>query len=233
MGNKSPTLIYHFTHAQNLSNILSIGRIYCKSRLPDSDQLLNVSHQNIQEQRRNKQIGCHPGGILHDYVPFYFATRSPMMYVISKGGVEGYDNNTIPLIYLVSSIERVQKLSLNFAFSDGQPTMLLTQFYNDVTDLNKVDWEVMEARMWRETEEDPDPDKSRRRQAEFLVHRKFPWDAVGFLVVKNQNVKERLDRHLSEKWPERVKPVRVESGWQHNVALRYGMWCFVPESSSV
>jgi hypothetical protein len=139
-----------------------------------------------------------------------------MMHVISKGGVEGYDSNTTPLIYLVSSIERVQKLSLNFAFSDGHPIMLLTQFYNDVTDLNRVDWEVMEARMWRETEENPDPDKSRRRQAEFLVHREFPWDAVEFLAVKNQNVKERLDRHLSEKWPERVKPVRVESGWYYS-----------------
>ncbi len=156
MGRKSLTPIYHFTHAKNLSNILSTGRIYCKSQLPDSDQLVNVSHQNIQEKRRNKQIGCYPGGILHDYVPFYFATRSPMMYVISKGGVEGYDNNTTPLIYLVSSIERVQELGMRFAFSDGHPIMRLTRFYNDIADLNKVDWEAMRARMWRETEEDPD-----------------------------------------------------------------------------
>ncbi len=213
MDKKSPTPIYHFTHAKNLSSILSTGYIYCKSQLPDSDQLVNVSHQNIQEKRRNKQIGCHPGGILHDYVPFYFATRSPMMYVISRDGVEGYDSNTKPLIYLVSSIERVRELGLSFAFSDGHPIMALSRFYGDVARLNKVDWEVMEARMWRETEEDPDPDKSRRRQAEFLVHRKFPWDAVEYLAVKNRDVKDRLDRHLSEDWPEKVKPVKVEPGW--------------------
>ena len=207
------TPIYHFTHAKNLSNILSNSRVYCKSRLPNSDQLVNVSHQNIQERRRDKQIGCHPGGILHDYVPFYFATQSPMMYVISKGGVEGYKSDTKPLIYMVSSVERVQALDLRFAFSDGHPIMLLTQFYNDVADLDKVDWEAMRSRMWRETEEDPDPDKSRRRQAEFLVHREFPWDAVEYLAVKNRDVKDRLDRHLSENWPEKVKPVRVEPGW--------------------
>lgn len=71
----------------------------------------------------------------------------------------------------------------------------------------------MEARMWKETEEDPDTDKSRRRQAEFLVHDTFPWDAVEYLAVKNRNVKGRLEKHLSERWPDRVKPVRVEPGW--------------------
>jgi hypothetical protein len=133
--------------------------------------------------------------------------------VISKGGVEGYSSDTKPLIYLVSSVERVQELGLKFAFSSGHPIMLLTQFYNNVADLDKVDWEAMRSRMWKETEEDSDTDKSRRRQAEFLVHREFPWDAVEFLAVKNQNVKNRLDRHLTEKWPGRVRPVRVEPGW--------------------
>lgn len=213
MGKKSPRPIYHFTHAKNLSSILSTGYVYCKSQLPDSDEIVNVSHQSVQEKRRNKQVRCHPGGILHDYVPFYFATRSPMMYVISRGGVEGYDSNTKPVIYLVSSIERVQELDLSFAFSDGHPIMALSQFYNDIADLKKVDWEVMEARMWRATEEDPDPDKSRRRQAEFLVHRELPWDAVEYLAVKNRDVKDRLYRHLSENWPEKVKPVKVEPGW--------------------
>lgn len=205
------TPIYHFTHAKNLPTILRAGRLYCKSQISDSDQVVNVSHQSVQEKRRNKRVRCHPGGILHDYVPFYFAPRSPMMYVISRGGVEGYDTNTIPLIYLVSSVERIQEMNLQFAFSDGHPVVALSRFYNDIEDLNRVDWPVMRARLWKETEEDPD--KSRRRQAEFLIHGTFPWDAIEFLAVKNPEMKRRLEQYLVEQWPDRVKSVKVEPDW--------------------
>ena len=148
---------------------------------------------------------------MHDYVPFYFPPRSPMMYVISKGGVDGYASNTTPLIYLVSSVECVQEAGLEFAFTDGHPVVTLSGFYNDVEDLEKVDWDVIRGTYWQDTKEQPD--RRRRRQAEFLVHGAFPWDAVEYLAAKNKIVKERLEKHLSEAWPDRVKPVRVESGW--------------------
>lgn len=133
LGKRPHTPIYHFTHAKNLR----MGRLHCKAQLPSDDNLVNVSHQTVQEKRRNKRVSCDPGGILHDYVPFYFATRSPMMYVISRGGVEGYDSNTTPLLYLVSSVQRVQEATLKFAFSDGHPVVKLSRFYNDVSDLTR------------------------------------------------------------------------------------------------
>lgn len=172
---------------------------------------MNVSHDSVQEKRRNKQVDCEPGGILHDNVPFYFATRSPMMYVISRGNVEGYDSNTTPLIYLVSSVQRVQEMALRFVFSDGHPVVKLSRFYNDLADLNEVDWKVMRAQYWNDTEEYPD--RERRRQAEFLVQNAFPWDAVEFLAVKNAGVKDRLDAYLARDWPDLVRPVRVAPGW--------------------
>lgn len=205
------TPIYHFTHAKNLQEILREGRLRCKAQLPTGGDLMNVSHESVQEKRRNKQVGCEPGGILHDYVPFYFATRSPMMYVISRGGVEGYDSKTTPLIYLVSSVERVREMALKFVFSDGHPIVKLSRFYNDAADLDKVDWEVMKARYWNDTEEYPD--RERRRQAEFLALDAFPWDAVEFLAVKNANVKRRLDAYLATDWPDLVRPVRVAPSW--------------------
>lgn len=211
MGTKSPTLIYHFTHAKNLPAILANGQLQCKSRLPNSDQLVNVSHDSVQEKRRNKGVGCDPGGILHDYVPFYFAPRSPMMYVISRGGVEGYDSNTTPLIYLVSSVERVRETGLKFVFSDGHPIVALSNLYNNPADLDKVDWDVMAMRYWADTKDDPD--RARRRQAEFLVHGSLPLDAVEQLAVKTPGIKRKLEDYLVEKWPDHVKPVRLERDW--------------------
>lgn len=206
-----PTRIYHFTHAKNLPKILDAGYLYCKARLPADLEVVDISHQSVQEKRRNKRVRCEPGGILHDYVPFHFATRSPMMFAIHKGNVEGRSSDMTPLIYVVSSVQRVQEMGLKFVFSDGHPTKAFSEIYNDPIRLDKVDWNIMEARYWSDTGEDPD--KSRRRQAEFLVHGAFPWEAVESLAVKNAEVKRRLDKFLVEKWPNCVKPVRVASGW--------------------
>jgi hypothetical protein len=44
----------------------------------------------------------------------------------------------------------------------------LTDFYDDLNDLKEVDWNVMTLRIWKDTNDDPD--RKRRRQAEFLVY---------------------------------------------------------------
>jgi hypothetical protein len=64
-----------------------------------------------------------------------------------------------------------------------------TDFFDDFKNLEKVDWKLMTAKYWNATPEDPD--RSRRRQAEFLVHQFFPWNLVKNIVVydaANSNV---------------------------------------------
>jgi hypothetical protein len=134
-----------------------------------------------------------------------------MMFRHSKSRTEQYQGGTTPLIYLVSSVQRVQELGLEFVFTDGHPIKAFTRFFADVSYLEKVDWSVMRAKIWRDTNDHPD--RSRRRMAEFLVYDSFPWETVEFLAVRNVRWKERLDKFLKEQWPHRVKPVRVEPGW--------------------
>ena len=214
MSGDAPTPIYHFTDAANLPGILEAGGIYCKSRLPTGLQVKDISHYDIQQRRQTKRVGCGPGGVLHDYVPTYFGTKSPMMFAISKGGVEGCNRDTKRLVYLVSSVQSIENAGMRFVFSDGQATKAFTKFYEDISNLDKVDWSVMGSQYWNDREEDPD--RKRRRQAEFLIHQTFSWDAVEFLAVKNQNLKNRLDKYLLDEWPHQVKPVRVESGWYYS-----------------
>ena len=211
MAGDAPVPIYHFTDASNLPGILEVGEIYCKSRLPTGLQAVDISHYDIQQRRQTKLVDCGPGGVLHDYVPTYFGTKSPMMFSISRGGVEGCSSDTKRLVYLVSSVQSIQKAGTRFVFSDGQATKAFTKFYEDAANLDKVDWDIMEELYWNDTEEDGD--RKRRRQAEFLIYKTFSWQAVEFLAVKNQNLKNRLDKYLSETWPRKIKPVKVRSSW--------------------
>lgn len=143
---------------------------------------MDISYYDLQERRKRKQIRHGPGGDLHDYVPFYFAPRSPMMYRISRGALEGYEGGAEPLVYLVSSVQKICEAGTGFVFTEGHPIKAITEFFDDLDDLGEVHWDVMRSKFWNDT--DAAPDRKRRRQAEFLVHGEFRWSEVEFLAVK-------------------------------------------------
>ena len=85
---------------------------------------------------------------------------------------------------MVSSVEAVKDCGLPFVFTDGHGIMDVTNFYDDLQYLDKIDWPLMKERYWRDTNEDPD--RKRRRQAEFLVRDFFPLSLVKGVAVMRQ-----------------------------------------------
>lgn len=205
-----PTRIYHLTHIANLEGILAAGGLECKAGMANA-QHVDVSHYDLQERRRRRDVTCAPGGNLHDYVPFYFAPRSPMLYALYRGNVAGYEGGQTPLVYLVSSVQRVAESRLPFAFTDGHPIMVLSQFYAEVEALDRIAWEVMAGTYWNDTAEFPN--RKQLRQAEFLVHRTFPWEAIEFLAVRSSTTKTQVERVLSTAPQRSTKPVRLVPRW--------------------
>lgn len=134
---------------------------------------------------------CGPGGYLDEYVPFYFGRRSPMLYTISRGNVEGYEEGQNPIVYCVSTAQAAQAAGLGFVFTDGHGVMDFTDFFDDLADLDEVDWPLMEARYWFDT--DRDPDRKRRRQAEFLVYQRFPWELIEEIGTVSQSVRRTVE----------------------------------------
>lgn len=148
-----------------------------------------IAHTHIKERRIRKEVrskdGGRPGlgGVVADYVPFYFAPRCPMLYAIHMGNVQGYAEGQNPIVHLVANAEEVAARQ-DFVFTDGHAVMALSDFYGDLGELDKVDWNIMKERYWRDTSEDGD--RSRRRQAEFLVHGFLPWTFVRTIGVMDQ-----------------------------------------------
>jgi len=154
----------------------------------------NLAYQSIQSRRAKVEVPCGVGGRLTDYVPFYFAPRSPMLYTICQGNVPNYTEGQEPVIYVVSTIEAVQQAELPFVFTDGHGIMAVTEFFDDLAQLNQVDWQVMNLKYWFDTPEDSD--RKRRRQAEFLVHQFFPWQLVTEIGVIDTQVKGQVEQCL-------------------------------------
>ena len=78
--------IYHITPIDNLPGIIKAGGLFC-DRDAKNIQFVSIGHRNIKERRLRKKVPCEPGGVIADYVPFYFAPRSPMLFTINKGNV--------------------------------------------------------------------------------------------------------------------------------------------------
>lgn len=171
----------------------------------------NIAHSRIQDRRLETPVPCGPGGYLHDYVPFYFAPKSPMLYAIKKGNVEGCSATQADIIYLVSSAQTIKTAGTGFVFTDGHGTMQLSEFYDDLNYLSEIDWNIMKEKYWRDTLEDPD--RKRRRQAEFLVFSQFSWNYVEKIGVFNRRVQREIMDAISRGFHK--PPVNIESGWYY------------------
>ncbi|QOC93312.1 type II toxin-antitoxin system toxin DNA ADP-ribosyl transferase DarT [Micromonospora craniellae] len=189
-----PTTIMHFTHIDNLPRVVKAGRLFSDTSV--GPQLAtNVGAAEIKARRRHRPVPCPPYGFVADYVPFYFAPRSPMMYRIACDHRDGklgcYPGGDDPLVYLVSSAEQVHAARLSWVASDGNCAVGLTTFTTVLGELaTLVDWPLMRARFWRDGDEDMD--RMRRRAAEFLVHREFPLSLLAGYVVRTMDRQEQV-----------------------------------------
>lgn len=183
-----PTFVYHFTHIKNLPSILTAGELQSLSAMREANiNHTSIAYESVQDRRAAKIVPCGPGGVIHDYVPFYFAPRSPMLSTIARGNVQNYTEGQEPLIYLVSTVQAIQEAGLKFVFTNGHSIIAYTSYYADLTHLDQIDWRLMRLRYWANTNEDSD--RVRRRQAEFLVHRSCPWHLITEIGVISREVK--------------------------------------------
>lgn len=206
------TAIYHITHISNLPRIVAEGGLWCDVEVERQGLAAqSVAHAHIKQRRKAKAVTCGAGGMLADYVPFYFAARSPMLYSIHKGYVQGYDGGQQQVLHMVSSAEAIGEAGLEYAFTDGHAVMTLTKFFADLADLNKVDWTVMPLKYWNDTQ--ADPDRKRRRQAEFLVRRFVPFEHFTEIGVCTKATADPVLAELAGRNP--APAVNVRPTWYY------------------
>lgn len=177
-------LLFHFTHLRNLPSVIERGLRSDSAVRADGMLAVEVGEDRIKEQRRQRTVPIGPGGVVADYVPFYFAARSPMLYTVQRGNVAGYQDGQDPLVYLVTDIPHVQAVGCRFVFTDRNAYYKFAEYEDDPARLDDlVDWPLMEATMWNNTADDPD--RMERRMAEFLVHGVVPFQAFTHIGVRS------------------------------------------------
>lgn len=216
-------LLFHFTHVDNLPAILDAGALLSDTVVEARGLLANeAGDPAIKQRRRSQPVTCPPGGCVGDYVPFYFAARSPMMYVLWQGSVPSFTGDHRDLVYFVSDVDLMVAAGVPFAISDRNAAKALADFTNDASVLGDlaidaphsdfVDWPLMQARMWNNTL--ADGERMERRMAEFLVHGEVPLDLVSRVAVRSDEHRASVERLFAKAGADLT--VIVRSDWYYS-----------------
>ena len=110
-------LVYRITHIDNVPWILEHGLHSDSSDVRDPN-FVSIGNPDLISKRAVHGVPVGPGGTLGDYVPFYFCTRSVMLYKLHTGQVEGVDVRQEDIVYLVSSVGLLLDTGVRFVFTD-------------------------------------------------------------------------------------------------------------------
>ena len=90
-----------------------------------------------------------------------------MMFNIKTGYGSVTRQANEDIVILVSSLSNVAQLNLPFIFTDQHAYPQLATYYNNIVNLDKIDWPLLQSRDFKH---DPDdPGKKERYQAEALI----------------------------------------------------------------
>ena len=166
-----------------------------------------IKRRRLEELTLFSRPGLHVG----ECVPFYFCPRSVMLYmfymnnhpdIVYRGGQE-------PIIHLMADLRAAVKWAeqsgLRWAFTNSNAGSYYFDDYADLADLNKIDWESVNAKHWSGRQD--------KKQAEFLIENRFPWELIEGIGVYSFQWVDKVNEIL-----ERCKyrpPVKCKHGWYY------------------
>jgi hypothetical protein len=132
---------FHFLHLSNLASVCQHGLLSCNEQ-----QRRGIQHRSValaQHRRAQLPVTTGPGGVVHDYVPFYFCKRSPMLLnvVLAKNVDQQF------LVYLcvpLSIIERQPCVFTDSSANRNDPP----RFFADPGQLDQLNWVEINSFRW-------------------------------------------------------------------------------------
>jgi ssDNA thymidine ADP-ribosyltransferase, DarT len=146
---------------------------------------VDISNQDVQYGRAGIMVPC-TGKALHDYVPLYWVTKTPMSSAVRM--------HNDKLIYLRFSADILQELAC--VLSDGNARTQGTYFweFKHLSDLDGLDIKAINTDKYAH-----DDEVKRRKQSEVLVLDFLPLTHLHHVVCPSIVVKQQVEQMLMQK----------------------------------
>jgi hypothetical protein len=183
--------IYHIVHIDNFASIVADGCLWSDSLMASRKGCTVIGMSGIKQRRLRLPVSCHDGTHVADYVPFYFCSRSIMLYVIHCANHPEltYRGGQRPIVHLEADLHAVvQWAEANercWAFSLSNAGAVYTQFRAQLDQLDEINWDAVAATDFRPA------DVKEAKQAEFLLQQSFPWHLIERIGVHSVDIGHR------------------------------------------
>jgi len=180
--------IYHIVHVDRLASIVADGAIWADSEMAQRNAVgTTIGMNNIKARRLNElSLSCHPDLRVGACAPFYFCSRSVMLYLIYRRNEElTYRGGQEPIVHLEADLYRAvqwaQEHHRRWAFTLSNAGAYYFEDRSDIARLNEINWDAVHARQWAGAGVAKSVKEG--KQAEFLVETSFPWNLVERIGV--------------------------------------------------
>lgn len=194
MINFKKSYCYRITHIDNLPLLLENGII--NNNHPNANtKYIEIGNREIIDDRHKTPVKIYNYGMIGEYVPFYFTPKSIMLLNI----ITGYKMPVVPkrakneILVVRCEIQKLATLSQWF-FTDGQANDMVSNHFNNLKYLTKIDWKSIQNSNF--SKDNGDFDRPRRYQAEFLVHNQVPLSYFESLNVYDKNSQKLVSKKL-------------------------------------
>lgn len=192
--NPDNALIWRIVRRSDMWWLLEDG-LDCKNNIPVHRNYQSMGSSGLISNRGLKDVPVGSGGVLNDYVPFYFTPFSIMMLNINTGynGITKIANQDI--VILVASLHDLRAQNINFVFTDRHAYVEYANFHTDLQHLQDIDWTILQNRDFSYSPNDPD--KKVRYQAEALIYNNLPIKHLRVILCYNEVIKAEIEGHLN------------------------------------
>lgn len=207
--------IYHITHVDNLPAIVREGVLLSDATIAArGGPSVTIGMSEIKRRRIEEiTVPCHPETKVGDYVPFYFCPRSVMLYLIYRANHQdlSYRGGQGPIVHMEADLKEVvewaKREDRRWAFSLSNAGSYYVEIRNDLAQINEVNWAAVAETDFRSS------DVKEGKQAEFLVHRTFPWELVRRIGVCSADIKAQAEIALED--ATHKPPVEIIRHWYY------------------
>lgn len=173
--------LFYITHIDNMESILKHGIL--SHNLAHEKGIVRNDISNLTVNARRNRFEASLGGNIHDYSPLYFNHKNPMLYTLCKNK----DKNTLVLLRINPHILLIDDV----AFSDGNAASSSTNFFKNIEDFNKLNWNLIKKGSWYNYELGIEEGR-RIMCSEVLVKNKIPLFIINDIFVYDEKVLDRI-----------------------------------------
>lgn len=178
--------IYHIVHVDRLAPIIRDGGLLSYAAVRDrGEEGTSIGMRHIKDRRLRLSLESQPGLLVGNCVPFYFCSRSVMLYMINarNDGLEWKGGQGM-IVHLQADLRDTvawaDQHGKRWAFTLSNAASGYFEDRCDISQLDELNWDAINARIW--------VDCRSEKQAEFLLEDHFPWQLVEHIGVASQAV---------------------------------------------